>query len=56
MGDRPAQPPDTRSGLWLQRFFDNLWILLVIGMVVPLLLYLAWGLWELIELPRWGRP
>lgn len=37
-----------------QRLLDNLWLLLAIGIVVPTLLYLAWGVWELIELPTWG--
>ena len=39
---------------WQQRFLDNYWILLAIGVVVPGVLYLGWGLWELIELPTWG--
>lgn len=39
---------------WPQRMLDNLWLLLAISIVVPALMYLAWGLWELIELPTWG--
>ncbi len=39
---------------WQQRLLDNYWILLAIGIVVPGILYLGWGLWELAELPTWG--
>ena len=39
---------------WPQRVLDNIWLLLAISIVVPGLLYLAWGLWELAELPMWG--
>ncbi len=39
---------------WQQRALDNIWVLIVISLVVPGLLYLGWGLWELAELPTWG--
>lgn len=39
---------------WPQRVLDNLWLLLAISIVVPGLMYLGWGLWELAELPTWG--
>jgi hypothetical protein len=39
---------------WPQRMLDNLWLLLALGIVVPAVLYLGWGLWELAELPTWG--
>jgi hypothetical protein len=39
---------------WPQRMLDNLWLLLAISIVVPGLMYLGWGLWELGELPTWG--
>lgn len=39
---------------WQQRVLDNLWFLLVLGVVIPAVLYLGWGLWELAELPTWG--
>ena len=37
-----------------QRLIDNLWLLLALSVVIPALLYLGWGLWELAELPTWG--
>lgn len=39
---------------WQQRALDNLWLLLTLSIVIPGVLYLGWGLWELAELPTWG--
>ena len=44
--DEPAPP-------WPQRMLDNLWLLLALSVLIPGVLYLGWGLWELIELPSW---
>lgn len=49
--DRDEQSEDVP---WPQRVLDNLWLLLVLGILIPALLYLGWGLWELAELPTWG--
>lgn len=50
-----AEAKDHRDEVpWQQRALDNLWLLLVLSIVIPTGLYLAWGLWELAELPRWG--
>ncbi len=46
--------PETDQTPWQQRLLDNIWILLAISIVVPGILYLGWGLWELAELPYWG--
>lgn len=39
---------------WPQRVLDNLWLMIAISVLVPTVLYLVWGLWEVAELPRWG--
>jgi hypothetical protein len=50
--ERPrAEQPEVP---WQQRALDNLWLLIGLSVVIPGLLYLAWGLWELAELPTWG--
>lgn len=54
MSDEPVSEQDQGDLPWPQRFLDNPWLLLVISVVVPGLLYLAWGLWELAELPTWA--
>jgi hypothetical protein len=48
-----ADEPEPRVP-WQQRGLDNLWLLLAISVVVPGIMYLGWGLWELAELPTWG--
>jgi hypothetical protein len=55
VNDRPPVEEGKAEELpWPQRMLDNLWLLLAIGVLVPGVLYLGWGLWELIELPTWG--
>ncbi len=39
---------------WQQRILDNLWLLLALGVTIPALIYLIWGLWELSQVPLWG--
>jgi cytochrome c-type biogenesis protein CcmH/NrfG len=45
---------ETEATPWQQRTLDNLWLLIAISVVVPGVLYLGWGLWEIVELPTWG--
>ncbi len=54
MSDEPTDDRELSDAPWLQRILDNLWLLLAISIVVPGLMYLGWGLWELAELPTWG--
>lgn len=35
-----------------QRFYDNIFLLLVLGVVVPTLIYTVWGLLEIMYIPR----
>jgi hypothetical protein len=39
---------------WQQRMLDNLWLLIALSVLIPGLMYLAWGLWEIADLPSWG--
>lgn len=39
-----------------QRFFDNIFVLLGLGLVVMIVLYTAWGLWEVLTLPPATLP
>lgn len=36
---------------YMQTLLDNQWILLVIGLVVPTVIYTLWGLWDIINIP-----
>jgi len=39
-----------------QRLFDNMYLLLVLGVVVMLLVFTAWGLWEILSMPKGTLP
>jgi hypothetical protein len=52
--DQVSENPEEATP-WQQRLLDNIWVLLALSIVVPGVLYLGWGLWELAELPTWGQ-
>jgi hypothetical protein len=52
--DRPAAPADPLP--LGQRLFDNVFLLLVAGIVVMAVLYTGWGLWEVLTLPPATLP
>ncbi len=39
-----------------QRLFDNVWLLLAVGLLVMFALYTGWGLWEILTLPPATLP
>ena len=41
--DEPTHP--------LQRLMDNPWLLLILGLVIPILSYTVWGWYELATMP-----
>lgn len=49
----PASPDDIPLG---QRLFDNVFLLLGAGLLVMLLFYTGWGLWEILSLPAGPLP
>lgn len=58
MADGTAGPPpevaaeesEERIPLW-QRLLDNVWLLMALGLLIPILSYLVWGLADLIGVP-----
>ena len=53
-GDAPPQPAEyIPPG---QRFFDNVFLLLALGIVVMAVLYTGWGMWEILTLPKATLP
>jgi hypothetical protein len=34
-----------------QVFFDDIFLLLALGLAVPLILYIIWGIWDLTHVP-----
>jgi hypothetical protein len=50
-------PPDAEETPPLgQRLFDNVWLLLIVGLVVMLVVYTGWGLWEIMSMPQGTLP
>ncbi len=53
----PDDPPSTPERPPLgQRFFDNMFLLLALGMVIMFTVYTGWGLWEIYSLPTATLP
>lgn len=48
-GSRPNVP-------FLQRLYDRPFVLLALGMAVMLIVFTAWGLWEVVSLPEATLP
>lgn len=50
---RPDPPGDVPLG---QRLFDNVFLLLAAGILIMLVFYTGWGLWEIASLPDGPLP
>lgn len=48
--DAPETPP------LMQRLFDNVFLLLVVGIVIMLVVYTGWGMWEILTMPAGTLP
>lgn len=51
-----SESPPTESRHWLERLMDNPWLLLLLGVLVPLLSYTLWGWIELANMPQATLP
>ncbi|MHB1311116.1 MAG: hypothetical protein ACYC3L_03785 [Gemmatimonadaceae bacterium] len=40
----------------MQRLFDNVWLLLVLGIVIMFIVYTGWGMYELLSMPAGTLP
>ena len=36
---------------WMQQLLDNHFLLLFIGVLMPMVIYIVWGVWEILTLP-----
>jgi hypothetical protein len=53
----PSRDTETLESIPLgQRLFDNVFLLLGAGLLVMLVLYTGWGLWEILSLPEAPLP
>jgi hypothetical protein len=39
-----------------QRIFDNMYLMLVLGVLVMLVVFTAWGIWEIFTMPKGTLP
>lgn len=56
--DQPRDnPPESTEPIPLgQRVFDNMYLLLVLGVMVMLVVFTGWGLWEIFSMPKGTLP
>ncbi len=60
MADKPEQSkqvpePISEKIPLAQAFFDNIFLLLVLGLAVPFVFYTIWGLLEIASIPLAGK-
>jgi hypothetical protein len=57
MDQSPDRPPETPEPIPLgQRVFDNMYLLLILGVLVMLVVFTAWGMWEILSMPKGTLP
>lgn len=39
-----------------QRFFDNMYLLLALGVLIMLVVFTGWGIWEVVSMPQGTLP
>lgn len=53
----PESPPDGDGPIPIgQRLYDNVFLLLALGIVIMLAVYTGWGIWELATMPSGTLP
>jgi hypothetical protein len=57
MDPSPPDVNDASEPLPLgQRVFDNMYLLLILGVAVMLVIFTAWGLYEILSMPKGTLP
>lgn len=57
MDQSVAEPDDPVTEVPLgQRLYDNMYLLLVLGVLVMLIVFTAWGMWEVLSMPADPLP
>ena len=52
--DDPQEPVETPP--LGQRLFDNMYLLLALGLLVMFVVFTAWGMWEILTMPASTLP
>ena len=57
MDPSPDDSPEPLEKLPLgQRLFDNMYLLLALGLVVMFVIFTGWGMWEILSMPQSTLP
>ena len=56
MGTRAPASGESQEIPAGQRFFDNVFLLLLLGIVIMVAFYTGWGIWEVVTLPSAPLP
>lgn len=56
MDPSPNDSPEAERVPFGQRLFDNMYLLLALGVLVMLVVFTGWGLWEILSMPRGTLP
>ena len=46
-----SESTSNQSPHFMQKLLDNNWLLLLLGIATPAVLYTLWGLWDVINIP-----
>ncbi|HEU5174901.1 MAG TPA: hypothetical protein VFT96_09125 [Gemmatimonadaceae bacterium] len=52
----PESPPNDEPIPLGQRLYDNMFLLLVLGIVIMVAVYTGWGIWEIATMPAGTLP
>jgi hypothetical protein len=56
MSDEKPDPKADETPPLGQRLFDNVFLLLVLGIAIMLIVYTGWGTWEIVTMPSGTLP
>lgn len=56
MADHPQKPDDPERIPLGQRLFDNMFLLLAVGMIIMFVVFTGWGTWEIFSMPQATLP
>jgi hypothetical protein len=52
----PSHPQANETPPLMQRLADNVFLLLALGIVIMLVVYTGWGMWEIMSMPKGTLP
>jgi hypothetical protein len=53
--ERSTEQQENERVPWQQMIFDDIFLLVTAGLVVPTVFYLVWGLWSISNVEFFGR-